>query len=788
MRTLHLKVIRDAVHAKGQLSAILVLVACGVAVFVMLRSMHGYLTGSQERYYREYGFGEVFAHVTRAPLSLAPRIAGVDGVATVYTRLVEDVLLDVPGLFEPATGRLVSLPDAGEAPLNRLVLREGALPTAGRRDQVVVSSAFARANGLRIGDRLGAILNGRLQSLTVIGTAISPEFIYEISGYGQIFPDNRRFGAMWMSRSAMEGAFEMEGAFDDLVLTLAPGASEAAVVAALDRLLDPYGNVGAYGRELHVSHQFLEGEIDETTITASFFPAVFLLVTAFLLHATLLRIVRMEREQIGLMKAFGLPPWTLAVHYLQFALIPVALGALIGVALGAWLAGGMAEVYARFFQFPEVGFTLDARVVGVGLGIALLTGISGALAAASSVARLPPAVAMAPPAPPVYREGILERTRLWGALSPGSRIVVRNLSRTRVKSLSTVAGIGLSLGILGALLSMFDAVDMIAQVQFEGVQREDVAVYFQSVRSREAESALAHIPGVLRVEPFRTVAVRFAHGHHEERGAILGLDTGTELRRMMDARSRVRQPPPDGIVLSTLMAGKLGVRPGDEVRIAVTEGRRIVRDVRVAGVIDELMGGGGYMQKAALHRLLEEAPVASGAWLRVDPAADSTVYDRLKHMPTVAGIQVRDLTIRGFRETIEESFAIALGTTVFLGMALVMAIVYNQARIALSERGRELASLRVLGFSRREVARMLLDEQAILVAAALPLGIVLGWFLTWLVIQRFESDLFSMPVVVTAESYMQAVVIVVVSAALSSLLVRRRLDRLDLIAVLKTRE
>ncbi len=788
MRTLHLKVLRDAVHAKGQLTAILVLVACGVSVFVMLRSMHGYLRGGQERYYREYAFGDVFAHVTRAPLSLEPRVAAVEGVAAVYPRLVEDVLLDVPGLAEPATGRLVSLPDAGEPPLNRLALREGGLPSSGRRDQVVLSVAFARANGLRVGDRLGAILNGRLESLTVVGTALSPEFIYEISGYGQIFPDNRRFGALWMSRSAMETAFEMEGAFDDLVVDLSPGASEAGVIAALDRLLDPYGNAGAYGRDLHVSHEFLEGEIDETTITASFFPAVFLVVTAFLLHSTLLRIVRMEREQIGLMKAFGITPPALALHYLQLALIPVVLGSLVGAGLGLWMAEAMAVVYAQFFQFPEVGFTPDPGVVGVGLGIAMLTGVTGALGAAMSVTRLHPAVAMAPPAPPVFREGPLERTRLWRALSAEGRIIVRNLSRTRLKSLSTVAGIGLSLGILGALFSMFDAIDTIARVQFDGVQREDVAVYFHQTRSGNAEDALARMPGVLAVEPFRTVAVRFSHGPREERSVILGLDVDTKLRRMVDARSVVHRPTPDGVVLGALLARKLDAEPGDRVRMEVVEGRRRVHDVRVAGVIDELMGGGGYMEKAALHRMLGEGPTASGAWLRIDEAADAAVYEALKHSPSVAGIQVRELTIRGFRETIEQSFAIALGSTLVLGMALVMAIVYNQTRISLSERGRELASLRVLGFDRREVARMLLGEQAILVAAALPLGVLLGWFLTWLVIQRFESDLFSMPVVVTASTYVRAIAVVVVSAVLSGLLVRRRLDRLDLIAVLKTRE
>ncbi|MEZ4416633.1 MAG: ABC transporter permease [Gemmatimonadota bacterium] len=788
MKTLQLKVVRDALHARGQLIAVLVLVASGVATFVMLRSMHGFLRGGQERYYRDARFGDVFSHVVRAPDALAPRIARIDGVATVYTRLVEDILLDVPGLPEPATGRLVSLPDLGEVRLNQVVIRTGALPDPGRRDQVVLSEAFARANGLRVGDVVGAILNGRLQALRVVGTAISPEFIYEIGEYGQVFPDNRRFGALWMSRSAVESAFEMEGAFNDIVLSLAPGASEAAVLASLDALLDPYGNPGAYGRELHVSHEFLEGEIDETTITASFFPALFLIVTAFLLHATLLRIVRMEREQIGLLKAFGISPASLGAHYLQFALIPVAGGAVLGTVVGVWLAHGMAEVYARFFQFPEVGFKLDLTVVLVAWAIALITGVLGALTAVRTVTRLPPAVAMAPPAPPRYREGPLERTRIWRALSPAGRIVVRNLSRARLKSASTIAGIGLALGVIGALLSMFDAINEIARIQFQEVQREDVSVYFHRPRPPDVRAALFALPGVRQVETFRVVPVRFVREHREVRGSILGLPEDAQLRRLVDSESRTHQLPVGGLLLSTLLAEKLGVHPGDVVEIHVTEGSDVTRELRVSGIIDELMGGGGYMAKADLHRALGEASSESGAWLAVDARTRAEVYERLKHLPAVAGIQVRELTVRGFADTIEESFAIALYSTVVLGMALVMAIVYNQTRIALSERGRELASLRVLGFERGEVARMLLSEQALLVLAALPLGVGLGWFLTFLVMERFDSDLFSLPVVVARGTYAQAIGIVLLAAVLSGLLVRRRLNRIDLIAVLKTRE
>lgn len=788
MRILDLKVLRDTKHLRGQIIAVASLVACGVASFIMLRSMHGYLRGSQESYYVAYGFGDVFAHAVRAPNALTDRLGEVPGVDRVQTRIVRDVLLDVPGLIEPATGRLVSIPDDGPTGLNRLHLRGGRLPEVGRRDQVVVSAAFAAANGLRVGDGFGAVLNGRRERLTVVGTAISPEFIYEISGLGSVFPDNRRFGAMWMSEGAMAAAFEMEGAFNDVVATLESGASEGPVLAAFDRLLEPYGGVGAYGRDAHLSHQFVTGEIDETQITASFFPAVFLVVTAFLLQTTMLRLVRMEREQIGLMKAFGIAGRTIGLHYVKLALVPVAAGALLGIALGIWFASAMAAVYARFYQFPEVGFDLDPGVVWAALAIALATGVAGAVAAARRVVRLPPAVAMAPPTPPRFRHMAIEGTRLGRALSPGHQMIVRNLTRSPFKSVTTTAGIAMSLGVLAALLGMFDAIDVIADLQFNHVSREDVAVYFDATRSADALAEVAHLPGVLAVESVRMAPARLSREQREERTALVGLDPAAELRRIVDGDFVVHAPPVGGLLLGRALATNLDVAAGDTVRVEVTEGRRPVRNLVVAGVVDELMGGEAYLEAGALYELLGESRTVSGALLTVDPALHDELYASLKALPGVSSVLVKAVTVQGFEDTIEQSFTISLIATLILGAGLVMAIVYNQARVALSERGRELASLRVLGFSRKEVAGMLLGEQFLLVVLAIPFGLVLGWLLTVLLVMRFESDLFRMPIVVLPETYLLAAAIVLVSAALSALLVRRRLDRIDLIAVLKTRE
>jgi len=780
--------LRDLVHLRGQLAAVALLVACGVAVFTTLRSMHGFLSERQAAYYDSHRFGHVFASVRRAPETLRPRLLAIPGVAAVETRIVEDALVDVPGLKEPATGRLVALPDAGRPRLHDLHLRRGRMPDPAGRGEVVASDAFARANGLSPGDEVTALISGRRERLRIVGTAISPEFIYEVRGGGEILPDSRRFGVLWMRRAALAAALDMEGAFDDVVLRLAPGAREDDARLRLDRILAPYGSLGAYGRSAHVSHEFITSEIEETRVTSVFFPAVFLGTMAFLVHALLLRLVAVEREQIGTLKAFGFGDAAIARHYMGLALAPVAAGAAPGALLGVYLAGRMAELYARFFQFPDARYEPGPALPLVGIAVALAAATVGALAAVRRAVAVAPAVAMRPEAPERFRGGPLERSALFARAGPASRIIARNVSRRPWKALASVAGIAVALAIVTALLSLFDAIDALEDVQFRHAQREDLAVHLDGPRPGRAAAELGRLPGVTRVEPYRAVAARLRLGPRDERTALVGTPSDAALRRIVDARRRAHAPPATGLLLGGSLARNLDARPGDIVRVEVLEGGRPARDLPVAAVADQLLGGAAYLEIGALRRILGEGDAVSGAYLSVDTARLEDVQARLKSLPGTGGVEVRAVAVASFRATIAESFRISLVTATAFACVIVAGIVYNGARIALSERGRELASLRVLGFTRGETAAMLLGEQALLTLAAIAPGLAMGYGLCAVVAWRFASDLFRLPLVADPRTYALAAAIVVTASALSSLLVRRRVDRLDIVSVLKTRE
>jgi putative ABC transport system permease protein len=786
-RLLDRKLVRDLWHLRAQVGAIAVVVACGVATVVTTRTSYSSLLVSRGAYYERYRFADAFVQLKRAPERAAAGLAAIPGVAAVATRIVAPVILDVPGLAEPATGRLVSLPARGRPVLNDLHLRRGRWVEPQRRDEVIVSEAFAAANGIEIGDSVGVVLNGRWERLRIVGIAISPEFVYEIAE-GGLFPDNRRFGVLWMSRDVMDAAFDMVGAFNDASFRLEPRASAADVLARVDRALERYGGLGAYDRSEQVSARFLTDEIAQNRVSGTVIPAIFLGIAAFLLNVVLGRVVTIERQQIAVLKAFGYANGAVGWHYLKFALVALFLGTAAGIGIGLYFAEEVNARYAQYYRFPEFIFRLDWTAVGLAMLVTLVAAALGAVGAVRRVVALAPAAAMQPEPPAKFRAGLFERFRIDRALTVPHRMIVRGLERRPVKSLISALGIGCAVVVLLAGRFFVDAILRIADVQFRYVQRENLSVVFNAPRPAAVRYEVARLPGVLAAEPFRSVPVRLVAGYHSRRVALLGLETGGELRRLVGERYDVTPIPSGGVVLTAKLAEILRVAPGDTLTIAVLEGARPVARVPITGVVDELLGLSAYMEQHALNRLLSEGNTLSGAFLRVDPRAADALYARLKRLPGVAAVSSRDAALASFESTLARS--IGLMTTILVGfaMALAVAMVYNAARLALSERARELASLRVLGFTRREVTVMLLGEQAVLTVAGIVFGLGIGYAVCSVLSSLYQWELFRIPLIVSGGSYALAVGVIVTAALASGLVVRRRLDRLDLVAVLKTRE
>jgi putative ABC transport system permease protein len=779
--------LRDLWHMRGQVFAAGIVVACGIAAFVTMRSAYHSLVSARAGYYTQNRFADVFAHLKRAPGAVAGALGAIPGVAVVEARIVQDVTLSVPGLAEPATGRLISIPDGSSPALNGLSVLVGRLPTAGRVSEVLASEAFARANGLQVGDSMGAILNGQWTQLTITGLALSPEYIYEVSP-AMIFPDNRRFGVMWASRGALEGAFDMTGAFNDVALRMAPQALAGDVIAAVDRILAPYGGVSAYGRSEQASHRFLSDELGEIKVTATYVPAIFLGVSAFLLYTLLARMVSMERGQIALLKAFGFSNARVGLHYLAFALLVVSIGVVLGGALGGYLGSALVGGYRQYFHFPDLPFRLPLAVVMSTVMIAVAAAALGSLAAVWRAARLPPAEAMRAEPPKNYRAGALEATGMARWLGAAGRVIARNVARRPWRALLSVVGIAAAVATVLLGRFVFDAVNHLVAVHFDSAQRDDVTVVLVETSDASTVHELARLPGVMRAEPFRLVPVRLRFGHREKRTGLMGIASGMDMKQLVDSRRRRIEVPPDGLVLTRKLAGILGVQPGDVVTVEQLDGRRLSFPEPVVKLSDEPLGISGYMDSQALGRALHEQGSMSGALLKIDRTRELELYSALKRMPAVGAVAIRAAMLETIRNVMNRSFILMTIVMTAFAAVLVSGVVYNSARIALSERGNELASLRVLGFSKGEVTRLLLGEQGLLTLVAIPLGLLLGTAACRLLVPVFDREMFRLPFVLTPATFAFAALVTLAGAILSGYLVARRIGSLDLVAVLKSRE
>jgi putative ABC transport system permease protein len=784
---LHRKLFREVWGMRGQALAIALVIASGVSTFVMALSTFQSLEETQAAFYREYRFADVFASIKRAPNGIADRIREIPGVDIVQTGVAAGVNLDIEGYTDPATAMLVSVGEDGNSELNRIYLREGRLVDPLRDDEAVVSEAFAQAQGLHPGDRLAAIINGRKKELTLVGIALSPEFVNQIKP-GSIVPDFKSYAILWMAERPLATAYDMDGAFNSVALTLTAGANTAEVIDRMDDILARYGGRGAYARADQVSHRYLTEEFRQLESLATVFPTIFLGVAAFLLNVVFSRLFQTEREQIATLKAFGYSNWSIGFHYLQFVAVIAAVGVVLGIIGGGWLGSGMSSMYMEFYRFPYLHYWIGPSVVAIAVLISLGACVGGTIFAVRRAVKQPPAEAMRPEAPARYRRTWFDRTILAGAFSEPARMIARNIQRRPMKALSTSFGISASFAILVMGLFSSDSIEYMLDVQYRLAERDDISVSFVEPTSYSALLDLQRLPGVEYAEGFRSVPVRLRVGHRTYRTSILGVPPGGDLYRTLDTELQPVEPPEDGLVLTDYLAEVLQVRPGEDVTVEVLEGSRPVRVTPLTGTVNQFLGVSGYMRLDALNRFMREGPALSGVRLAVDGAYETQVYAAIKQMPRVAGTEIKQRAAQSLRETMGEQILMFTFIATLLAGTIAFGVVYNSARITLSERSRELASLRVLGFTRGEASFILLGELAILTLAAIPIGILLATGLCTLFVKTWQTDLFRIPLVLEPSTFAYAALVVLVCSVLSALVVRTRINKLDLVGVLKTRE
>jgi putative ABC transport system permease protein len=781
------KLLRDLKRLKGQVTAVSIVMACGLAMMITTRSLIASLDGTRADYYESNRFADVFGSLKRAPNYIRDRLAALPGVAGVQTDIAGQVTLDLPGIDEPASGLVRSLPDFGEPELNRPYLRRGRWLSPGSRRELLVGEAFAEANQLNPGDTLALIMNGRRQDFRIAGIVLSPEYIFE-SRPGAALPDNRTYGIFWMTYKEVATAWDLYGAFNSFSLKLAPGADPAPVIAAADALLKPYGSAGSYSRKDHPSHIRVTDEIRVLTILSIGFPTIFLGVAAFMTNAVLSRLLALQREQIAILKAFGFTNGQIVGHYLKFAAVIGLVGTVLGGFGGLFLGRWMVRLYDLFFRFPDLSFRLDRNAVAIAFGVGLLAVVAGVLGSVRKAAKLPPAEAMRPEPPASFRPSFIEHPALVRLFSHSFRIAVRNLERRPVQALFTIAGLSLATALLILPNTLKAGIANILDYQWDLVQRQDLNLGFSEPAAARTLHELERLPGVMHVEPSRSAAVRIHFQGRDRQIGLRSLDPGSAHSRAVDRTGMEITPGEDGLIVSAKLAQVLGARVGDELVLEALMGKRTVRPVRLAGLAEDFTGIAAYMDRAALNRFLGEGDIITGASFTIDAAHRAEFLRAVKEVPRISWIAIKETMRSSFRQTTAQMMGML--TTLYLSMAVIVAfgVIYNNARISLAERARELATLRVVGMTQREVGAVIVTELTILAVLAVPMGLLLGTGFATAIISSVNTETVRLPLVFTPYTYTFALIIVAIASTLSAMVVLRKLKHLDLIGALKAPE
>ncbi|NOQ65257.1 MAG: FtsX-like permease family protein [Methyloprofundus sp.] len=787
MNTLDRKVFRELWLIRGQVLAIAIVIAAGLSTVIMSYSTLESLQQTRERYYQEYGFADLFSSLKRAPLTLVQRITQIPGIADAEPRVLAPVRINLKNYHDPIQGQLVSIDKHNPDAMNKVYIREGRMPVKSQQIEVLISEAFAQPHQLHPGDTLQIIVNGRKQQLHIVGIALSPEFIYQIAP-GTIIPDFSRYGIIWMEREALETAYDMQGAFNDLSIKLTLDADDKLIIEKLDDLLKPYGGLGVYDRNLQVSHHFLSEEFKQLDEMGSTFSFIFLGVSIFLLNMVVGRIIASQREIIASLKAFGFSNMAIAFHYSKLIILIVCIGIVLGVSAGLILGNNLAHLYMEYYRFPYLDYQLQVKVILYSTSTTLVAALLGTWFSIRKAVQLQPAEAMRPEVPQRYNVTFIERLGIKKYLAQPSRMVLRHFERHPVKALLSVFGTAFACGIMIVGTFFIDAMDYMVNTEFNLSQREDLTVTLINPTSYRALYELNNIPGVLRAEAYRTASVKMHAGSHSHRTAIQGFSSNNVLHRLLDTQNTAISIPDTGILLTEFLAQKLGVKIGDSISVEFLEGKRLTRQVHVAGVINQYIGLSGYMNIDALNDLMQEGRVISGAYLAIEEGAEYTAQSILKNLPQIAGVEEQKSMVESFYATVGDFMLTYIAFVSGLSIAIAFGVIYNNARITLAERSRELASLRVLGFTQAEVAYILLGELGLITFLSIPLGMLIGYWLSYGFIIGLQQDLFRIPFIIEPPTYAYAILVVICSALISGLIVRRKLNQLDLVSVLKIKE
>lgn len=787
MGILNRKLIRDLWQIKGQFISVLVVVIIGVMFYTGINAGYRNLSGASEKYYSDYRFADLWATFYKAPESVEQKAQALPFVKMATGRVVQDVNIGISG--QNAVIRLITLPDVKKDIVNDIVIQSGKYFSDADSNQCLVEEGFFKAHGLKEGDYIYPVINGNEVKLKVIGSVISPEYVYALKDASELVADYNKFGIVFVKKSFGQAVLGLDGMVNSLGMTVKEGTDIGKAKDDIEKLFREYGVTAVTDRDAQVSYKLVSEKMKGYQSLGTAFPVIFFIVAAVIIFITMGRMVENQRVQIGVLKAFGFSDLQVLVHYLSFSALIAILGSVIGSILGVFLGKGFTGLINQYFVFPNPQAKMYPDLV---IPASLLTLFFCLLAGYNSCKRafaIMPSEAMRPRSPMKGRKILIERIGiLWRNLEYTWKMILRNIFRYKRRALLTSIGVIFATAITVFALGEKNSMDHLVAQQYTNIQNYDIKVSFTRFMSKEELNTIRGISHVVKLEPVVETGVELSNGWRKKDTGFTALIDNPQMYRAADKEGNPVRLPHNGILIPDKLARALDVKPGDMVSIKSFLPGREKKEVPVKGIIAQYLGTSAYSSMDSVNLILGEGGIANSVVLKIDSASsEKQVIDALKKMPAVGSVQSKTEAMNNLVSNLG-AMTSAIGFMIFLASVLSVAVIYNIATISIFERQRELAMMKVLGFKDSEVRRLVFNENYLITLFGILIGLPLGSLLGGSMMASYESDAYTFPFLVGGRSYVLAAILIIGFTAIANFILMKKISRIGMVEVLKSIE
>ncbi len=792
MRTLDKKLCRDMLQSKGMLLAIIAVIAVGTACFSGMLGTFYNLDDARISYYSRCRMADFWVNLKKVPDSVVSRLNNISGISEVRGRIVFPVIVDLANVDRPLSGEVVSMPDTPEPVVNNFVLKCGSYFSRNRDDEVIVSEKFAKARRILPGTYVHLVMNGQRKKLYVVGIAICSEYIY-LTPPGSIVPDNDGYGVFWIKHRYAENMFGFHGASNSVIGLLTPRATRdpGLVMDKLRRELERYGVFNVTPLSEQYSNLSLNSEMSGLKMQATIMPIIFMGVAAMILNVVMLRMAEQQRVVIGTFKALGFDNRAVMMHFLKFALIVGLIGGIAGCGLGYLIASGMIVMYKGFFSFPHLVNHPYAGLMLLGVFISVAFSVLGSFRGARKVIRLNPAEAMRPSPPAVSGRILLEHwTWFWSRMNFQHQMILRGIFRNKGRSIIGVCAAMFGGAILFLAMGMSDSFAYMLEFEYDKVLRSDFILNLRDEAGYGAVFEAARLPGISKAEAKLDVACHLINGSHSKKIAITGIMPNSRLTVPCNSAGNPVPVPETGVLINRRLADELQVSTGEKLRMVPVKGRRIAHNIPVAGIVESTFGLVAYADFYYLNKLIGQTATVTSVMMNGYPSqSERTAMFRLaKRFPKLSSLEDVNVMKKMMSKEFIDSMSFFSGVLILFAGIIFFGSILNASLISISEREREIATFRVLGYQPGEVGQIFLRENLIINLTGAVLGIPLGYLMLKGMADQYQNDMFSMPCAVAFTTWFLTPLLALGFIIAAHLVIAKVIKKLNWSDALKMRE